>query len=125
MKKIFYGILISALAITFGTVSVAADLDGKALFKKKCSKCHNKTKKKKIGPGMKGVKDRAPRDWASKWVGDPQGMWTKNEGYTATMRKKLKGGEKRKKTKMKYKTMKVVPPTPEETEAILDYAYTL
>ena len=124
MKKIFYGILISALAITFGTVSVASALDGKALFKKKCSKCHNKTKKKKIGPGLKGVSKRAPRDWAEQWVADPQGMWEKNEGYTVTMRKKQKG-TKRKKTKMKYKTMKVKPPTAEEAKAILDYVFTL
>lgn len=50
-----------ALVMSFGGTLRAADgnvADGKELFETKCSVCHNAdSKEKKIGPGLKGVKD--------------------------------------------------------------------
>ncbi|MFQ5559165.1 MAG: c-type cytochrome [Nitrospinota bacterium] len=99
-------------------------VDGQEVFKKKCAPCHYITKKRKVGPGLAGIRRRITREWAREWIADPQGTWERNDGYTQVLRKSVRDGERRTKTLMQFKVVKG-PPGSEEIEAVLEYMDTL
>src|SRR4051812_6920334 len=49
--------------------------DGKTVFKQNCAVCHTLTNQRTTGPGLGGIKDRAPGgDWLFNWVKNAERM---------------------------------------------------
>lgn len=59
-----------------------------------CKTCHTIDDKKKVGPGLKGVTDRQPKEWLEKWLADPQGVWDANDNYAQDMKKRMNKADK-------------------------------
>jgi len=56
--------------------------DGEKLFKQNCATCHVATEKTVIGPGLKGITDRAPsEEWIVKWVKNPDALIASGDAY--------------------------------------------
>ena len=98
--------------------------DGEALYKKKCKACHKISGKKKVGPGMADISKRPgiTKEWAKKWLENPQKVWEENKGYTVTMKKALKK-TKKKRTAMKLKGKFKV--NPEDIDPLVEYIWGL
>ena len=54
---------------------------GEENFNSLCMTCHSLTDKVLVGPGLAGVKDRAPEEWLIKWIKDPNALLTANDKY--------------------------------------------
>ncbi|MFQ5559357.1 MAG: c-type cytochrome [Nitrospinota bacterium] len=122
MKKVLGLPLAFMLLLSLVLASAAsADRDGPTIYKKVCKMCH-KFNKKLIGPAWKGVQDRTTKEWAKKWVRNPQKMWEANEGYTKTMRENFKTGKKKKST-MGTTCPKLKKLTDKEVDTIVDWVF--
>ena len=56
--------------------------DGEKLFKQNCATCHLPTEKSLVGPGLKGITERAPsEEWIVKWVKNPDAMVASGDAY--------------------------------------------
>ncbi|MBI3583617.1 MAG: cytochrome c [Nitrospinae bacterium] len=95
MKR-YVGILsVLAFALVLMNYSFAsADAaKGEAIFKDtkvgNCKTCHDTGDKKKVGPGLKGVTDRQPKEWIEKWLADPQGTWAANDEHAQDLKKRM------------------------------------
>ena len=84
MNKVFA--LIATLAITLTSAGnlFAKEVNVELLFKRKCMSCHNKTEKKKVGPGLKGVYGRKgvhieklDDEGLYRWLKNPKAVTTK------------------------------------------------
>src|SRR5215510_10303470 len=65
--------LARAIAITIliqcGSIGTAiAATEPSTLFKTKCSSCHTFGKGDRVGPDLKGVTERHPREWLIPWI---------------------------------------------------------
>ncbi|MCF8277856.1 MAG: c-type cytochrome [Flavobacteriales bacterium] len=61
--------------------------DGEKLFKQNCATCHLPTDKPVVGPGLKGITDRAPsEDWIVKWVKSPAAMIASGDAYANSVK---------------------------------------
>lgn len=55
---------------------------GKTLFTNNCAQCHAVTAEKVVGPGLKGIEQRAPsRDWLHKWVRNSSAVIATGDAY--------------------------------------------
>ena len=55
---------------------------GKALFSGNCAQCHAVTDEKVVGPGLKGIEQRAPsRDWLHKWIRNSSAVIATGDAY--------------------------------------------
>lgn len=55
---------------------------GKTLFTNNCAQCHSVTDEKVVGPGLKGIEDRAPsRDWLHKWIQNSSALIASGDAY--------------------------------------------
>ena len=55
---------------------------GKTLFTNNCAQCHAVTGEKVVGPGLKGIEQRAPsRDWLHKWVRNSSAVIASGDAY--------------------------------------------
>lgn len=59
-----------------------------------CKTCHDTGDKKKVGPGLKGVTDRQPKEWIEKWLADPQAVWAANDNYVQDMKRRMNKADK-------------------------------
>jgi len=60
----------------------AADADaGKQLFQEKCVACHTVGGGDLVGPDLKGVTTKRPRDWLEQWIAAPDAMIAKKDPY--------------------------------------------
>ncbi|MDH3973689.1 MAG: c-type cytochrome [Deltaproteobacteria bacterium] len=59
MTRVIASIAVAAIVSTSAGTALAKKVDGEHIFKRKCMSCHNKTEKKKVGPGLKGVYGRS------------------------------------------------------------------
>lgn len=126
MKK-YFGFLyvLSFAAILFSYSFASADgAKGESIFKDtkvgNCKTCHDTGDKKKMGPGLKGVTDRASKEWITKWLEDTQAVWDANDAYTQDLKKRTK---KEGKPKPAHKVPAKL--TPEQITDLLDYLSTL
>jgi len=85
-----------------------------------CKTCHNTNDKKKVGPGLKGVTDRQPKEWLQKWIADPQAVWDANDEHVQDLKKRMKKEDKPK-TAMKPASKL----TPEQVADVIDFLATL
>ncbi|MBC7570714.1 MAG: c-type cytochrome [Spirosoma sp.] len=55
---------------------------GKAIFANNCAQCHAVTDEVVVGPGLKGVKERAPGgDWLHKWIRNSSSLIASGDAY--------------------------------------------
>lgn len=55
---------------------------GKALFTNNCAQCHAVTEEIVVGPGLKGIQQRAPgKDWLYKWIRNPAEVIATGDPY--------------------------------------------
>ena len=55
---------------------------GKSLFVNNCAQCHATSGEKIVGPGLKGVKNRAPGgDWLHKWIKNSSALIATGDSY--------------------------------------------
>ncbi len=67
-------------------VANAAETDaGQQLFQEKCVACHTVGKGPLVGPDLKGVTARRPREWLEQWIAAPDGMLAKNDPYGTSL----------------------------------------
>lgn len=79
-SKKFVWLVLTTL-IFFSSYGVHAQ-DGEKLFKQNCAACHLPTDKTVVGPGLKGMTDRAPSEqWIIDWVKDPDAMIASGDAY--------------------------------------------
>ena len=79
-------------SILFSSLLILSSLganaqDGEKLFKQNCATCHLPTEKAMVGPGLKGITDRAPsEDWIVKWVKSPAAMIASGDAYANSIK---------------------------------------
>lgn len=69
------GIWAPAVANAAGTNADA----GKQIFQEKCTACHTIGKGPLVGPDLKGVTARRPREWLEQWIAAPDAMLAKKD----------------------------------------------
>lgn len=57
------------------TVKLSGNLaTGKALFDNNCQQCHSPGADVVVGPGLRGIMDRRPKEWLIPWIQNSQKM---------------------------------------------------
>ena len=60
--------------------AAGSDADaGKQIFQEKCVACHTIGKGTLVGPDLKGVTTRRPREWLEQWIAAPDAMLAKKD----------------------------------------------
>ena len=68
------------------TVANAADADaGKKIFQEKCTACHTVGSGALVGPDLKGVTARRPREWLEQWIAAPDAVLAKKDPYATDL----------------------------------------
>ena len=73
---------IAGIGAALPTVANAAGTDaeaGKQIFQEKCVACHTIGKGPLVGPDLKGVTARRPREWLEQWIAAPDAMLAKKD----------------------------------------------
>ena len=125
MNRYLSFLLLAFTGILFNYSFVLADAaKGQAVFNNtnvgNCKSCHDTGDKKKVGPGLKGITDRASKEWLTKWLEDAQAVWDANDSYALDLKRRVK---KEGKPKPTHK-----PPVKLNTEQVtdvIDYLATL
>src|SRR5215472_795767 len=76
------GALATIAGIWAPAVANAAETDaeaGKKIFQEKCVACHTVGKGALVGPDLKGVTERRPREWLEQWIAAPDAMLAKKD----------------------------------------------
>jgi cytochrome c2 len=119
MRTVLATIFAFAFIIASSNMAFADVAKGKKVFSKKCKTCHSTGTKKKMGPGLKGIKDRHSDAWLKKWIANSQKTWAENDKETQELKSRVKKGKTRKKTKMKVKLKAG------QVDDVIDYIKTL
>jgi mono/diheme cytochrome c family protein len=69
------GMWVPAVANAAGTDAEA----GKQIFQEKCTACHTIGSGPLVGPDLKGVTARRPREWLEQWIAAPDAMLAKKD----------------------------------------------
>lgn len=83
---------------------------GKSTFERKCSICHTIGSGNKIGPDLKEVTKRRPREWLISFISDPEKMFKEGDLTAVKLREQYRG--------VKMPTLKL---TEQELSNILSY----
>src|SRR5262249_57116951 len=87
-KLMAFGRLVSIVAVATiaglwaPAVANAAETDaeaGKKIFQEKCVACHTVGGGNLVGPDLKGVTARRPREWLEQWIAAPDAMLAKKD----------------------------------------------
>jgi cytochrome c2 len=71
---------IAGLSAPFVANAAGADADsGKQIFQEKCTACHTVGNGPLVGPDLKGVTARHPREWLEQWIAAPDAMLAKKD----------------------------------------------
>ena len=88
MRRIFRLIIIGFL---FASVGMLSAKEVEQYFNQNCKVCHTIGGGKIIGPDLKGVSERADRDWLVKWMLDPAGVLASGDAYAQKILKESNG----------------------------------
>jgi mono/diheme cytochrome c family protein len=69
-------------------VANAAETDtaaGEQIFQEKCKPCHTVGGGPLVGPDLKGVTERRPREWLEQWIAAPDVMLAKKDSYAVNL----------------------------------------
>lgn len=70
------------VAVAAAKVISADAIAGKEIFTGNCSACHSKGTDKLIGPGLAGVRQRAPGEaWLQKWIRNSSDLVASGDAY--------------------------------------------
>lgn len=64
---------------------------GKAIFETKCSPCHTIGGGTRVGPDLKGVTERRPRNWLVKFISNPEKMFQAGDHIAKDLLSKFGG----------------------------------
>jgi mono/diheme cytochrome c family protein len=85
LQHLSLGALATVVAIWAGLPAVASAADdaasGQQLFQKNCVACHTVGKGPLVGPDLKGVTARRPREWLEQWIAAPDAVLAKKDPY--------------------------------------------
>jgi cytochrome c2 len=70
-----------AVANAAGTDAAA----GQQVFQTNCTACHTVGKGALVGPDLKGVTERRPREWLEQWISAPDAMLAKKDPYATNL----------------------------------------
>jgi len=102
--KQFIFLLVFIFAVT---ASAFADVKaGKKLFFKKCKGCHA-FGKKKLGPDLNGISQRATAEWVKKWLVDTKGTWASDDPITQNLKSRVKEKKPKHRTPKKLSEEKI------------------
>jgi mono/diheme cytochrome c family protein len=60
----------------------AFDEEGKTLFANNCQQCHNTSEEALVGPGLKGIRQRAPsKAWLYDWIKNSSALIAQGDRY--------------------------------------------
>ena len=79
---------IAGIGAALPTVANAAGTDaeaGKQIFEEKCVACHTVGKGALVGPDLKGVTERRPREWLEQWIAAPDAVLAKKDPYAINL----------------------------------------
>ena len=79
---------IAGIGAALPTVANAAGTDaeaGKQIFEEKCVACHTVGKGALVGPDLKGVTERRPREWLEQWIAAPDAVLAKKDPYATNL----------------------------------------
>ena len=79
---------IAGIWVALPTVANAAGTDaeaGQQIFQEKCVACHTIGKGPLVGPDLKGVTERRPREWLEQWIAAPDAMLAKKDPYATDL----------------------------------------
>ena len=79
---------IAGIWVALPTVTNAAGTDaeaGQQIFQEKCVACHTVGKGPLVGPDLKGVTERRPREWLEQWIAAPDAMLAKKDPYATDL----------------------------------------
>jgi mono/diheme cytochrome c family protein len=79
-QRIFVAILFLFLSVNL----VSAQPDGEALFKANCTQCHA-IGRQVIGPDLKAVDKRRPKEWLHKWIHNSQAVVKSGDPYAVEL----------------------------------------
>ncbi len=82
---------LAALGALLLSSSVVLAEDAPAYFKKYCVACHTIGGGRLIGPDLKGVGDRAERDWLVNFISDPDAILNSSDAYAKQILAEAKG----------------------------------
>ena len=73
-------VALATIAGIWASAVANADADaGKQIFQEKCTACHTIGKGPLVGPDLKGVTARHPREWLEQWIAAPDAMLAKKD----------------------------------------------
>jgi mono/diheme cytochrome c family protein len=75
----------------FLSIGLLSAQDVEQYFNQNCKACHTIGGGKTIGPDLKGVSERADRDWLVKWMLDPTGVLASGDAYAQKILKESNG----------------------------------
>jgi len=103
MKQLIF-LLVFIFAVTG---SAFADVKaGEKLFFKRCKGCHA-FGKKKMGPDLSGISQRANAEWVKKWLVDTKGTWASNDPITQNLKSRVKEKKPKHRTPKKLSGEKI------------------
>ena len=89
LQQLSFGALATVVAIWAGLPAVANAADdaasGQQLFQKNCVACHTVGKGPLVGPDLKGVTARRPREWLEQWIAAPDAVLAKKDPYATSL----------------------------------------
>ena len=65
-------------SLTLGEIDQAMAVEGKAIYRAKCTACH-KLSKRFVGPALKGITERRTPEWIMNMILNPEVMVVENE----------------------------------------------
>ena len=92
------------------TAQTQAAPDGEAIFKQNCTQCHAVSNDVVIGPGLKDVSKRRPKEWLHKWIKNSGAVIKSGDAYAVELYNKFN------KTAMPAQNL-----SDEEIDALLSY----
>jgi len=75
---------LAGMWIALPAVANAAE-EGKQIFQDKCAACHTVGNGALVGPDLKGVAERRPREWLEQWIAAPDAMIAKKDPYAINL----------------------------------------
>lgn len=91
MKRWFLPLFLFVIFTLTAFQGAFAQPDGASLFNSNCKQCHATTDATVVGPGLKGIDKRRPKEWIIKWVHNSQAMVKAGDPYGNEIFKKFNG----------------------------------
>lgn len=82
--RFFQRISIAIFFLFLSVNIVSAQPDGEAIFKQNCTQCHA-IGRQVIGPDLKGVTTRRPKEWLHKWIKNTSAVIASNDKYAVDL----------------------------------------